>query len=189
VNGILNRFMSVSSPEAFVTLDLPAGQFPPFTPWIWAMTLTSSLALLGFALLRSRHDRNAAVIDLALVALACTIASPIAWQHHYGMTLPIYAVMLACTLGDRKRLTGLAISYALVSTFLPATNLLAGSPLNLLQSTLFAGAIVLFVLLATTGARATGGALQSAVRAPQGMPIRRASRAEPLRARRCKSDC
>jgi hypothetical protein len=75
----------------------------------------------------------------------------------------------------------------LVSTFVPATNLFAGSPLNLLQSTLFAGAIVLFVLLATTGARATGGALQSAVRAPQEMPIRRASGAETLRAKRCNS--
>jgi hypothetical protein len=36
-----------------------------------------------------------------------------------------------------------------VSTYVPATNLLAGSPLNLLQSTLFAGAIILFVLLGT----------------------------------------
>ncbi|HKD57672.1 MAG TPA: hypothetical protein VKD45_09190, partial [Hyphomicrobiaceae bacterium] len=56
-----NRFMSIFSPEAFVTLDLPAGQFPPFTPWIWATTLTSSVALVGFALLRSRrHDANGA---------------------------------------------------------------------------------------------------------------------------------
>jgi alpha-1,2-mannosyltransferase len=190
VNGILNRIMSISSPEAFVTLDLPAGQFPPFTPWIWATTLTSSLALLLFSLLRPRrHDANGAVIDLALMAIACTMASPIAWEHHYGMTLPIYAVMLACTLGDHKRLTWLAISYVLVSTFVPATNLLAGSLLNLLQSTLFAGAIVLFVLLATTGARATGSALQPAARAPLEMPIGRASGAESLRAKRCKSAC
>jgi alpha-1,2-mannosyltransferase len=188
VNGILNRFMSISSPAAFVTLDLPAGQFPPFTPWIWATTLTSSLALLGFALLRfHRHDCSGGVIDLALMALACTMASPIAWEHHYGMSLPIYAVMLARTLGDRQRLTCLAISYVLVSTFVPATNLFAGSPLNLLQSTLFAGAIVLLVLLATTAARATGGALQPAVRVPQEMPARRALGAETLRAKRCNT--
>ncbi|MBO0740306.1 MAG: DUF2029 domain-containing protein [Hyphomicrobiaceae bacterium] len=183
VNGILNRLMGISSPEAFVTLDLPAGQFPPFTPWIWGATLTSSLALLGFALLRSRrHPSTGTVIDLALMALACTMASPIAWEHHYGMTLPIYAVMLACTLGHRKRLTSLAISYVLVSTFVPAANLLAGSPLNILQSTLFAGAIVLFVLLASTRARATGVGLQWAVRVPLEMPIGRAAGAE-IRAR------
>jgi hypothetical protein len=190
VNGILNRFMSISSPEAFVTLDLPAGQFPPFTPWIWASTLTSSLALLGFALLRSRRrDANGSVIDLALMALACTMASPIAWEHHYGITLPIYAVLLVCSLGDHKRLTWLAISYVLVSTFVPATNLLAGSGLNVLQSTLFAGAVGLCVLIATTGARATGGALPSAECAPLETTIRRASGAEPLRAQRCKSAC
>src|SRR5215468_1137939 len=176
VNGILNRLMSISAPEAFVTLDLPAGQFPPFTPWIWVSTLASSLALVGFALLRSRrHDANDHLIDLALMALACTMASPIAWEHHYGMTLPIYAVMLACTLGDRKRLPCLAISYVLVSTFVPATNLLAGSPLNLLQSTLFAGAIVLFVLLARAGARG-----------PLEMPVRHASGVKTLPAKRCK---
>jgi len=71
-----------------------------------------------------------------------------------------------------------------VSTFVPATNLLAGSPLNLLQSTLFAGAFVLFVLLAWTGARDTGGALQSG--APREMPVRHASGAETLPAKRCK---
>jgi alpha-1,2-mannosyltransferase len=190
VNGILNRLMSISAPEAFVTLDLPAGQFPPFTPWIWASTLTSSLALLGFALLCSRRrDANGTVIDLALMALACTMASPIAWEHHYGITLPIYAVLLVGTLGDRKRLVCLAVSYVLVSTFVPATNLLAGSGLNVLQSTLFAGAIGLFVLIATTGARATGSAVQSAVCASLAMPIQRASGAEPLRAKRCKSAC
>ncbi len=187
VNGILNRFMSISSPATFVTLDLPAGQFPPFTPWIWASTLASSLALVGFALLRfHRHDANGHLIDLALMALACTMASPIAWEHHYGMTLPIYAVMLACTFGDHKRLTCLAISYVLVSTFVPATNLLAGSPLNLLQSTLFAGAIILFVLLARTGARASGGALQSAVSAPLEIPVGHASGAESLPAKHCQ---
>jgi hypothetical protein len=179
--------MSISSPETFVTLDLPAGQFPPFTPWIWASTLASSLALVGFALLRfHRHDANGHLIDLALMALACTMASPIAWEHHYGMTLPIYAVMLACTFGDHKRLTCLAISYVLVSTFVPATNLLAGSPLNLLQSTLFAGAIILFVLLARTGARASGGALQSAVSAPLEIPVGHASGAESLPAKHCQ---
>jgi hypothetical protein len=150
VNGVLNRLMSIFDPVAYVSLDLPAGQFPPFTPWVWASTLASSLALLLFALLRPlQQGIGDRVIDLALMAVACTMASPIAWEHHYGVTLPIYAVMLAACLGDRSRLIWLGVSYVLVSTYVPATNLLAGSPLNLLQSTLFAGAIILFVLLGT----------------------------------------
>jgi hypothetical protein len=150
VNGVLNRLMSISDPQAFVSLDLPAGKFPPFTPWVWAATLASSLGLLLFALLRpfQRFDRGH-LSDLSLMAVGCTMASPIAWEHHYGVTLPIYAVMLATCLGDRSRLMWLGISYVLVSTYVPATNLLAGSPLNLLQSTLFAGAIILLTLLGT----------------------------------------
>lgn len=150
VNGVLNRLMSITDPQAYVSLDLPAGQFPPFTAWIWAATISSSLALLLFALLRPhlQSDRGR-LIDLSLMAVACTMASPIAWEHHYGVTLPIYAFLLATCIGDGRRLAWLGISYVLLSTYIPATNLLAGSPLNLLQSTLFAGAIVLILLLAT----------------------------------------
>ncbi len=159
VNGVLNRVMSIFDPQAYVSLDLPAGQFPPFTPWVWAATLASSLALLLFALLRPfwrERDDGKRVTDLALMAVACTMASPIAWEHHYGVTLPIYAVMLAACYGDRTRLIWLGISYVLVSTYVPVTNLLAASPLNLLQSSLFAGAIILLALLGTDKAAGTG---------------------------------
>ena len=94
------------------------------------------------------------------------MASPIAWEHHYGITLPIFAVLLAGSLGNRRRLAWLAASYVLVSTFVSATNLLAATPLNLLQSSLFAGAIILLALLATAqaGRPALGG------RAPHAQP-------------------
>lgn len=162
VNGVLNRLMSISDPLAYVSLDLPAGQFPPFTVGVWAATLVSSLAVLLFALLRpfQQNDRGS-VVDLSLMAVSCTMASPIAWEHHYGVTLPIYAVMLATSLGDRTRLMWLGISYVLVSTYVPAANLLAGGLLNLLQSTLFAGAIILLVLLSTD--RADGASLRHRV--------------------------
>ena len=124
---------------------------------MWAATLASSLALLLLALLRPFRQQNRdRAIDLSLMAVSCTMASPIAWEHHYGVTLPIYAVMLATCLGDRTRLIWLGISYALVSTYVPVTNLLAGGPLNVLQSTLFAGAIILLVLL-VTGKPASSG--------------------------------
>ena len=152
VNGVLNRLMSIVDPEAFVSLDLPAGKFPPFTLWVWAATLATSLALLLFALLRPFQRGGGdpgRVTDLSTMAVCCTMASPIAWEHHYGVTLPLFAVMLASCVGDRSRLLLLGTAYVLVSTFVPATNLLAASPLNLLQSTLFAGAIILLVLLGT----------------------------------------
>ena len=87
------------------------------------------------------------MIDFCLIALSGTMASPIAWEHHYGITLPIFAVLLAGSIGDHRRLAWLAVAYVLVSTFLPITNFLAATPLNILQSSLLAGAMILLVLL------------------------------------------
>lgn len=148
VNGLLNRLMSIRDPQLYVTLDLPAGKFPPFTPWIYGATLVSSAVLLISALLPRRTSGDSdRTIDFSIMALTCTMASPIAWEHHYGITLPIYAVLLASCVGDRSRLAWLALSYVLVSTYLPVTNALAASSLNILQSALFAGAVVLLLLL------------------------------------------
>jgi len=103
--------MSIFDPQAYVSLDLPAGHFPPFTWWVWAATLASSIGLLLLALLRPfRQPARDRVFDLCLMAVACTMASPIAWEHHYGVTLPIYAVMLAACLSDRVRLIWLGVS-------------------------------------------------------------------------------
>jgi hypothetical protein len=81
------------------------------------------------------------------MALSITMASPIAWEHHYGIVLPIFAVMLARTLGNRARLCWLIASYMLISNFIPATNLLAPTVVNIVQSYLLAGAVILLVLL------------------------------------------
>ena len=137
VNGMLNRIMSIFDPQAYVSLDLPAGQFPPFTlVGVGGHAGEFAGAAAARPAARRSGDRTAiALIDLSLMAVSCTMASPIAWEHHYGVTLPIYAVMLATCLGDRTRLIWLGISYVLVSTYVPVTNLLAGGPLNVLQST------------------------------------------------------
>jgi hypothetical protein len=167
VNGLLNRIMSIFDPQAYVSLDLPAGHFPPFTWWVWAATLASSIGLLLLALLRPfRQPARDRVFDLCLMAVACTMASPIAWEHHYGVTLPIYAVMLAACLSDRVRLIWLGVSYILLSTYVSVANLLAGGPLNVLQSTLFAGAIILLTLLATSGSNGSAFNLR-ALRLPR----------------------
>ena len=157
VNGLLNRVMSIFDPQSYVNLDLPAGQFPPFTAWIWAGTVASSLLLLLFALVVPlRWQRREPVLDLCLMAIACTMASPIAWEHHYGVALPVFAVLLAACLDNRLRLALAATCYVLMSTFVSAANLLAGTALNVFQSTLFAGALILLAVLASVAADVTG---------------------------------
>ena len=148
VNGVLNRLMSIVDPVNYVSLDLPPGKFPPFTRWIYALTLVTSAAiLLGGLLHRSAPGEPRRLLDFAAMALSCTMASPIAWEHHYGILLPIYAIALVHFIDSRVRLMWLGASYALVSTFIAATNMLASTPLNVLQSTGLAGAAIVLILL------------------------------------------
>ena len=148
VNGVLNRLMSIVDPVNYVSLDLPPGKFPPFTPWIYALTLVSSAAILfGGLLHRSAPSDSARLLDFAIMALSCTMASPIAWEHHYGILLPIYAIALVHLIDRRARLIWLGASYVLVSTFIAAASMLASTPLNVFQSTGLAGAAIVLILL------------------------------------------
>jgi len=148
VNGILNRLAAVSAKDLYTVLDLPAGKFPPFNPLIYAATLGSTLALLALGVTRAlagyAGDRARA---FAIMALCATMASPIAWEHHYGIALPLFALATTIALPDRRFLIVVMASYALVATFFQAANLMAESWLNLLQSTLFVGALMLLWVL------------------------------------------
>ena len=79
--------------------------------------------------------------------LSITMASPIAWEHHYGNMLPMYAVAFVALWERKGALIWLAVSYVLASHLWIVSNLVAGSPLNLLQSYLFVGAMILLVLM------------------------------------------
>jgi hypothetical protein len=148
VNGLLNRIMGIAEPSQYRNLDFLAGQFPPLNPLVYGATLISSLAILAKALLRrgtaSDSDR---ILDFSLMALSCTMASPIAWEHHYGVLLPIFAVLVAAATPGALWVAWLAAAYSLTSVYIPATMLLAQSPLNFLQSYLLFGALIILALL------------------------------------------
>lgn len=162
VNGLLNRLASLWSPDLYVTMDLPAGKFPPFNPFIYGATLFTSLALLVMGLLFANRRRSDTTLALALMLLCTTMAAPVAWEHHYGVTLPIFALALASCMVDPRRAWLLMLSYFLVATFLPITNVFAQSWLNILQSSLFFGALVLLWLLWTERERDASSSLGAA---------------------------
>jgi alpha-1,2-mannosyltransferase len=151
VNGLLNRVMVLIDPSAWNSLDFNDNAFPPFSPLVYGGTLIASIVLLSAALLRRGNDGDPdRTFDFCTMALSITIASPIAWEHHYGTIFPVLAVLLASVVGDRRRLLLLMGSYVLISNYIPVTNLLAATVFNVAQSYLFAGAIVVLVLLHTT---------------------------------------
>jgi hypothetical protein len=116
-------------------------------------TVISSAILIGASLFYSiKSRRKGNVLDLAIVSLTCTIASPIAWEHHYGILLPIYAFLLPCLVKQpvfgKVTLPYLGLTYILSSNFLSIFNRLASIPiLNILQSYLFIAALMLLVCL------------------------------------------
>ena len=151
VNGLLNRWMALVDPKAYDSLNFSA--LPPFNAWVYGGTLVASVLFLSAGLIRrasgdSAHQR---VLDFCMMALCLTLASPIAWEHHFGITLPMFAILLATA--DRRHLPALALSYVLIATFLPVTNLLAHTAWNIAQSTLLAGALILLAILFATRRR------------------------------------
>ncbi len=146
VNGIVNRMLLNGNNREWL-----GNEFPPFNPIVYVATLSSSIALIGSALLWNWRNPPRP-LDLALIMLAVTIASPIAWEHHYGIMFPIFALMLpACV---RVQPWGawtiplFGVGYILVSEdFTNVTARLADSHLNVLQSSLFFGALIILALL------------------------------------------
>ena len=149
-NGLFNRVMTLIDPNNYDSLGFDDNGFPPFNPWIYAGTLATSLALIGAAILRrgNEGDRDR-VFDFCTMGLSVTMASPIAWEHHYGILFPIFAVLLASVIGHRTRLILLAVSYVVISNFFPASNLLADSVFNMVQSYLLFAALIVLALLHT----------------------------------------
>jgi len=92
-NGFVNRLIGNGDPANFD----PVG-FAPYHPVVHVITLVTSLGLLVIALLRPRSKQAApSTLDLGVVLASATLASPIAWEHHYGAFFPLFALALpAC---------------------------------------------------------------------------------------------
>ncbi|HET6307568.1 MAG TPA: glycosyltransferase family 87 protein [Rhodopila sp.] len=150
VNGILNGYFSETSNMIWD----PSG-FPEYHPLVYAGTAAASilaLAVIVFVPLLSRKIRPGA-IDFGVAAICTVVGSPVAWEHHYGILLPIFAIALRYGLelpaGFQRGLllVLLGVSWALVANFIPFADLLAGTNWQLLQAHLFFGALLLLVLL------------------------------------------
>src|SRR5215831_17083245 len=149
-NGLFNRVMTLIDPDNYDSLGFDDNGFPPFNPWIYAGTVATSLAFLAAAIFRRGNDGDRdRVFDFCTMGLSVTMASPIAWEHHYGILFPIFAVLLASVIGNRTRLILLAASYVAISNFFPVTNLVADTVFNVVQSSLLFAALIVLALLHT----------------------------------------
>ena len=145
VNGLLHRLLFTGN-----SLDWASSPFPPYNRWVHVGTVVSSVLIISMALFwrRGEHGR-ASLTDLLIAVLSFTMASPVAWQHHYGKMLVMFAVTVPATIGaSRLGRSGLAVliaSFVLVSNRI--TDRWAETPFNFLQSYLFFGAVLLLIHL------------------------------------------
>ena len=153
-NGLANRFFSIRYPHLYNNIKWRWYYFPPYNPWVYYFTLVTSVIILTICLARGRNRaREGQSADFCLMALGVTMASPIAWEHHYGVLLPIFAFLWPLFWLD-ERFSGNTLwralfvaGYLLSSNFIPALNRLAPTLLNVLQSYLFFAAVIVFLLL------------------------------------------
>ena len=82
-------------------------------------------------------------------AFCFTLAAPIAWGHHFGVAMPIFAILLI-TLGPRHRSMQFAVAalcYLAFSNDWNVSDLLAGSSIAILQPWRFFAALAVLGLL------------------------------------------
>jgi len=147
MNGLLNRLLQNGN-----NVEWDGYTFSPYHPIVYFGTLISSIALIAVACWKPRgHGTWPGLADFLLMALVCTMASPVAWEHHYSVLLPMLAALGACLMyGDSRRrweIAALGLAYMASSNLFHATNEFAGSIGNVGQSYLFAGALTVAFLL------------------------------------------
>ncbi|SAL66387.1 hypothetical protein AWB74_03717 [Caballeronia arvi] len=129
VNGFLNRlFHTVADPSVW-----QARGFPAFHPIVYGGTLLSSAVLIGFALLLPlRADSKSGLLDFLIAGLTFAVASPIAWEHHYGIMPAMYLAVMFAFLsfgpsnGKSIALAALAASYFVTDHWLGGSWMLCG---------------------------------------------------------------
>lgn len=128
-------------------------EFPPYNPIVHFGTLGTSAIIIILTMVSPRGQTPIGrLIGFQLAALAFTLASPIAWEHHFGVLAPMLATAFAglllrpTVLAARAELLWLAACYVLTSSYLGFLNIFAETPLAPLQYYLFIGALGMFAL-------------------------------------------
>lgn len=133
--------------------------YPPFVPWVYYVTLATTAVLVLLALAYPWRERAAGMADLSAIGVVCVIATPMAWEHHYGVMLPIFVwLWFAIYRSGLGAVWKLALAFVLIADFLSPFNFFAAMPVaNLLQSYMYFGALLLLGLLMRSPTAPTPG--------------------------------
>lgn len=160
-NGLMHRLLGNGSAREFLG-------FPPYNVLVHVATVASSVLILAVAFLPlpalrrqspvGPQDARRTTFAFGAFLAATTLASPIAWEHHYGFFIGLHALLVPALVHARpgRRIAWLAFIAAFVATasvFKHPDFLFAGTVPTLLAAHLYLGALVLFALLVTEARR------------------------------------
>lgn len=145
INGLLNRMFFLGNNLEWDGTHTSL----PYNRWIHLATVVSSLALMIPAIIpvRSYRDPLSATLDFGIGLVTFTLASPVAYDIHFGFVLPLFWIVLIAL----QRLGGnriglylmLAIAYACCALYWSPTKIFADTYLNFLQSNMLFGSLLL----------------------------------------------
>jgi len=161
VNGVLVRLLYHGpsldlDPHGFILQSA----FPPYIPAVYYATLLSSIVMIAIPFLTpaKSNDVVSRLLQFCVASILFTMASPVAWTHHYGILLPAYVVAVKAIwdrLASQKgwvSLVFLVISFVLTGVM--GAGSASGRPvgptipaLNIQQSHVFIGACILVGVL------------------------------------------
>jgi alpha-1,2-mannosyltransferase len=144
-NGLLNRLL-FNGPN----VEWQETAYAPQNLFVEAGVIVWGVGLMAAALWPPHPRLRGGLLDLAIVSLTVTVVSPIAWEHHYGILLPLLGATTAGMLGALPfgRATGpvLAAAFVLAGQYFQPLQRLAGTSWNVLQSYVLFGALLLLAL-------------------------------------------
>jgi alpha-1,2-mannosyltransferase len=152
--GTLNRMIGNGENIGYTPL-----LYTPYVRWIYLTTVATALALLGTVLLFPWGKLHGTAADLGAIGIVSVAASPMAWEHHYGVVVGVLAwVWFAYGCWQEKRPWLLGIAAALtVNAWLGFNKLADFHGWNVLQSYIYIGALLLLFVLMRTARAVTAG--------------------------------
>jgi hypothetical protein len=119
--------------------------YTPYIAWVYRVTVATSLLLVGTVLLYPWRKLWGSSADISAMGIASVAASPMAWEHHYGIVVGIAVwAWFAHACWKTQRPWALGVAVFLCLNFLPSLNYLANMRgWNVLQSYLYIGALML----------------------------------------------
>jgi alpha-1,2-mannosyltransferase len=113
-------------------------------------TSATAIVLLTASLTAVRRETRGSILDLSTMALATTITAPVAWEHHYGVVVPLAAAVWPAIVrvDSPGSLTHLVLFGAMLTAanYIQATHRFDGTPFSPLQSYLFGAGLVFWWL-------------------------------------------